>query len=316
VIGTGASAIQFVPEIAPAVEQLHVFQRTAQWIMPKVDRAYRAEELRRFERVPFAARMHRYKIYWRNERMTSFHLSDKRSRTRTDIARAHLEREVQDPVLRQALMPDYPIGCKRLLLSNRWYPALTRPNVEVVTEKISHVTRSGIVTADGVERPLDVIILGTGFKATSYLGAIDVYGRSGRRLRDEWSDGAEAYLGMSVSGYPNLFMLYGPNTNQGGNSIIFILEAQVHYVMSAIRHMMRRGVAALDVRKPVMDRFNRRIQRDMEGTIWDGGCTTYYMDASGKITTQWPYRSLRYWALTRRMRPSDFDETPAAPSAS
>ena len=278
--------------------------------MPSVDRPYTDAELRRFRRVPLAARLHRDRIFWRYEWMTSFRLSDKRANERLQMATANLERNVPDPEMRAALTPDYPIGCKRLVRSATWYPTLCRPNVRLVASSVRRATPAGVVTADGVEHPLDVIILGTGFKATSYLCAVDIYGRGGRRLRDDWVDGAQAYRGVAVSGYPNLFMLYGPNSNQPGNSIIFILECQVHFAMSALRHMFRHGIAALDVRQPIMDSFNGKLQRDMDGTIWSGGCTTYYKDATGRITTQWPHRAIRYWAMTRRIRPSHFSALP------
>ncbi|HUI49958.1 MAG TPA: NAD(P)/FAD-dependent oxidoreductase [Acidimicrobiia bacterium] len=299
-IGTGASAVQYVPAIAPTVEHLTVFQRTPIWITPRIDRPYTASEQRRFARVPGAARWERWKIFWTYERAT-FDADAQQTVDMTALARSYLERKISDPELRAKLTPDYPVGCKRPLISREWYPTLTRPNVRLVTEPIMEITEAGIRTADGEEHAVDTIIYGTGFRANEYLTAVDFYGVGGRRLRDDWRDGAAAYLGLTVSGYPNLFTLYGPNTN-GVNSIIFIHEAQAHYVMGALRTMTRRRIAAIDVRRNVMDRYNRRIQAAMAGTVWTAGCTNYFHAASGKIVTQLPYSGGRYWLRTRLFR--------------
>lgn len=300
-IGTGASAIQYVPAIAPEVEHLTVFQRTPIWITPRIDKPFTPDEQRRFARGPFAARMHRWKIWWTYER-AEFASTSAQVTMQTELARSYLERKIADPDLRAKLTPDYPVGCKRPLISRDWLPALTRPNVRLVTEPITEITEQGIRTADGEEHRLDTIIYGTGFRATEYLTSVDFYGREGRRLRDEWRDGAEAFLGLTVSGYPNLFLLYGPNTN-GVNSIIFMHEAQANYVMSALRVLRRRGIASLDVRKRVMDRYNRRIQGAMAGTVWTAGCRNYFRAPSGKVVTQLPYSGGRYWLRTRFLRP-------------
>jgi cyclohexanone monooxygenase len=299
-IGTGASAVQYVPAIAPDVEHLTVFQRSPIWITPRLDRPYTADEQRRFARVPFAARRERWKIWWTYER-ANFQADSEQTIAQTALARSYLERKIADPDLRAKLTPDFPVGCKRPLISREWFPALTRPNVRLVTEAITEITPQGIRTADGEEHQVDTIIYGTGFRANDYLTALDVYGANGRRLRDDWRDGAEAYLGLTVSGYPNLFLLYGPNTN-GVNSILFMHEAQVHYVMGALRRMVRRGIAALDVRRAVMDRYNRVIQGAMDGTVWTAGCSNYFRTPAGKVVTQLPYSGGRYWLRTRRFR--------------
>jgi cyclohexanone monooxygenase len=308
-IGTGASAIQFLPELAKEAGRLTVFQRSPVWVVPKVDGAFSDEEKERFARRG-RARLHRWRIFLRYERFTSFRVADRTTDERRDLALAHLERVIPDPELRARLTPDFPIGCKRLLLSNDYLPIFNRPNVDLVTSPIERVTPAGVVTADGVEHDLDVLILATGFKAAEYLSAVDVYGADGRRLAEHWKDGAEAHLGVTVSGFPNLFMLYGPNTNQGGNSIIFILESQVHYVMGAVRRLARRR-GALDVDPAVQTAYNHRLQAAMAGTVWDGGCTNYFRGAAGKITTQFPYPARRYWARTRRFRARSFSFTPA-----
>ena len=297
-IGTGASAIQYVPAIAPEVEHLTVFQRSPIWITPRLDRPYTAEEQRRFARVPFAARRERWKIWWTYER-ANFQASSEQTVGQTALARSYLERKIADPELRAKLTPDFPVGCKRPLISREWFPALTRPNVRVVTESITEITPDGVRTSDGEEHLVDTIVYGTGFRANEYLSAIDVYGTNGRRLHDDWRGGAEAYLGLTVAGYPNLFLLYGPNTN-GVNSILFMHEAQAHYVMSALRRMTRRGIAALDLRRAPMDRYNRRIQKAMDGTVWVAGCSNYFRTAAGKVVTQLPYSGGRYWLRTRR----------------
>ena len=296
-IGTGASAIQYVPEIAPIVEHLTVFQRSPIWITPRADDPYSEEDQRRFARVPLAARRLRWQIWMTYER-SKFGVEAEQTVMLTELARSYLERKVEDPVLRAKLTPDYPVGCKRPLFSRGWFPALTRPNVRVVDEPIVEITETGLRTADGEEHPVDTIIYGTGFKANEYLSSIEIYGTDGRRLHDDWADGAEAYLGLTVAGFPNLFLLYGPNTN-GVNSILFFHEAQANHVVRALRTMRRLRLGAVSVRRKVMDRYNERIQAAMEGTVWVAGCTTYFRVASGKVVTQLPYSGGRYWLRTR-----------------
>jgi cyclohexanone monooxygenase len=245
--------------------------------------------------------------------MTSFRLTDKKSMIQREAAGlAHLERSVFDPEMRARLTPDFPVGCKRILMSNDYLPIFNRANVELVTEPIDRITPHGIVTRDGHERKLDALIFGTGFKAAEYLAAVDIYGVGGRRLRDDWRNGAEAHLGLTVNGYPNLFALYGPNTNQSGNSIIFVLESQAHYVISAIRQLMRRGATKFEVRADVQDGYNQRLQEAMVGTVWSAGCNSYFKGPAGRISTQFPYPASRYWAWTRRFKVSDHSLKPAA----
>ncbi|MGD0313990.1 MAG: NAD(P)/FAD-dependent oxidoreductase [Acidimicrobiales bacterium] len=296
-IGTGASAIQYVPAIAPEVDQLTVFQRTPIWITPRFDATFAPEEQRRFARIPLAARRHRWKV-WLTYQRSNFRADSEQTVMMTELARSYLARKIEDPVLREALTPDYPVGCKRPLISRQWFPALNRPNVRLVTQPVTEITERGLRTADGEHHEVDVIIYGTGFVANEFLTTIDVVGVGGRRLRHDWSQGAEAYLGMSVAGYPNFFMLYGPNTN-GVNSILFLHEAQSHYVMGALSAMGRLGLGAVDVRPRVMATYNRRIQSAMEGTVWLSGCSNYFTAPSGKVVTQLPYSGGRYWLRTR-----------------
>ena len=296
-IGTGASAVQYVPAIAPEVEHLTVFQRSPIWITPRIDAPYTAEQQRRFARVPFAARWHRWQIWWSYEK-AKFAADSELTLMQTELARSYLELKVEDPDLRAKLTPDYPVGCKRPLTSRTWFPALTRPNVRLVDQPIVEITADGLRTADGEEHLVDTIIFGTGFHAQEYLRTVEVFGRLGHRLHDDWSHGAEAYLGLTIPDYPNLFLLYGPNTN-GVNSILFMHEAQVHHVMVALRTMARLGVRAVDVRRSVFDRYNRRIQAAMAGTVWLAGCRNYFVGPSGNVVTQLPYSGGRYWLRTR-----------------
>ena len=296
-IGTGASAIQYVPAIAPEVEHLTVFQRTPIWVTPRFDNEYTPEQQRRFEKAPLAARRHRLGIFWTYQR-TSFQATDPFTVAQTELARSYLERKVADPELRAALTPDFPVGCKRPLTSRTWLPALTRPNVRVVTAPIERVTPDGITTSDGEHHAVDTIIFGTGFRAADYLTTVEIVGTGGRPLRERWADGAEAYLGLTVSGFPNFFMLYGPNTN-GVNSILFMHEAQAHYVGRALRMMKRRRLTSIDVRADVERAYNTKVQQGMSGTVWVAGCSNYYTLESGKIVTQLPYSAGEYWLRTR-----------------
>ncbi len=306
VIGTGASAAQIVPELAKVAEAVHVFQRTPQWILPRSDKPFTEEEKRRFARNPIAARRHRRELYWALENTIAFRHGEEGAERLEAVALSHLDYRIKDDELRGKLTPDYPFGCKRALVCSDFYKAVLRDNVELVTERIERVTPGAIVTADGRERPLDAIVLATGFKATEYLASIDVVGVGGRRLHDDWSEVAHAYMGLTVAGYPNFFMLYGPNTNQGGNSIIVILEAQATYVLSALRAMRWRRARAVDVRRDVMDAYNRELQEALAGTIWSDGCQSYFKNANGKIATQLPQTSRWYAQRTKRFRMREY----------
>ena len=300
-IGTGASAIQYVPAIAPDAEHVTVFQRTPIWITPRLDQAFTPEQQRRFARVPLAARRLRYRIFMEYER-ARFEADAEFTVMQTELARSYLERKIADPELRARLTPDYPVGCKRPLMSRQWLPTLTRPDVRLVTEPIVEITETGLRTADGELHEVDTIVYGTGFKASEFLSTVEVIGEGGRRLHHEWRDGAEAYLGLSVSGYPNLFLLYGPNTN-GVNSVIFFHEVQTRHVMSALSTMRRLGLGAVDVRPGVMARYNRRIQAALQGTVWLAGCRNYFTAPSGKVVTQLPFSGGRYWLRARVFLP-------------
>jgi cation diffusion facilitator CzcD-associated flavoprotein CzcO len=309
VIGTGASAGQIVPELAKIASQVDVYQRTPQWILPRRDTPFSQEDKERFANDRQAMAAHREEIFWAFENTIAFRLNDNTRVAIEEVARSHIDYRIADPELKAKLTPDYPFGCKRTLICSDFYKAVVRDDVELVTDHIERVTPGGIVTADGRERPADVIVLATGFKATEYLDGIDVVGRGGRRLHDDWARAgvAHAYLGLTVSGYPNFFMFYGPNTNQGGNSIIVILEAQATYVLSALHAMQEHGVAAVDVRRDVMDGYNRDLTDALEGTVWQHGCQSYFKNASGKIATQLPQTSLWYTERTTTFEMEEYE---------
>lgn len=296
-IGTGASAIQYVPAIAPEVAHLTVIQRSPIWVSPRFDMPYSPEQQERFAKRPLSARRHRWQIWWTYQR-SSFKVAAEQTTMQTSLALSYLHRKVEDPELRAKLTPDFPVGCKRPLTSRAWFPALTRPNVSVVNSPITEITDTALRTADGAEHPADTIIFGTGFVANDYLTTIEVRGRAGRRLREVWRDGAEAYLGLTVSGFPNLFLLYGPNTN-GVNSILFMHEAQAHYVVRAVRMMARWRIGAIEVKERVMRSYNDKIQAAMEDTVWLAGCNNYYRAPNGKVVTQLPFSGGEYWLRTR-----------------
>jgi cation diffusion facilitator CzcD-associated flavoprotein CzcO len=300
-IGTGASAIQYVPAIAADVEHLDVFQRSPIWVSPRFDDEYTEEQKARFARTPSTARRHRRQIFWSYQRV-SFDVSHPFTETQTEFARAYLHRKIEDPALQAKLTPDFPVGCKRPLTSRTWFPTLLRPNVSLVTSPITEITRNGVRTADGELHVADTIIFGTGFRANDYLTGVEVRGRDGRKLRDAWAQGAEAYLGLTVTGFPNFFMLYGPNTN-GVNSILFMHEAQAHYIVRALRLLGRWHFGALDVRREVMRRYNDKLQAAMAGKVWTAGCTNYFATAAGRVVTQLPYSAGEYWLRTRFVGP-------------
>ncbi|QKG52525.1 flavin-containing monooxygenase [Hymenobacter sp. BRD67] len=288
VIGTGASAVQFVPQIAPLVSQLYVFQRTAPWILPRRDRAFSEKEKTWFRRLPLLQRVQRELIYWRNELFGLLFMGNKKLAAQAnELAARHLARAIKDPELRRKVTPNYQLGCKRVLISNNYYPSLTRPNVELVTEGIREVTPTGIVTHDGQARPVDAIIFGTGFVASEFMVDLHISGLGGRSLFGEWQQSsAEAYRGTTVSGYPNMLVLVGPNTGLAHNSIIHIMESQVNYVLDYLRNLDQAGAGAyLDVKPEAQRIHNEEVQRKLGTTVWASGCKSWYQTASGKNTT-------------------------------
>jgi cation diffusion facilitator CzcD-associated flavoprotein CzcO len=300
-IGTGASAIQIGPEIASVVESLEVFQRTPPWVIPRADRAYRPLERTLFRRLPGFQRMYRYGIYWLQELGALLFLGSRTmSRLTEKAARAYLRAQIADPELRARVTPEYAIGCKRILLSNDWYRTLQRENVALVTDAIAEVRPNAIATRDGREHPVDTIILATGFAATDFLAPMKVFGRSGAELSDAWKNGAATHLGISVAGFPNFFLLVGPNTGLGHNSIIFMIEAQVRYVLQAVGAIARGEAAALDLREDVQTASYGDVQTRMKATVWQSGCKSWYQSADGRNDTLWPGFTFDYWWRTRR----------------
>jgi cation diffusion facilitator CzcD-associated flavoprotein CzcO len=314
VIGTGASAIQFVPKIQPRVGKLRVFQRTAPWIMPRPDRRLRAWERRLYRALPGAQLLMRAGIYWARESFVLGFRHPRIMRFGQRLALQHLERQVRDPELRRKLTPSYRMGCKRVLISNDYLPALGRENVEVVIDAIAEVRPRSIVTTDGVEREVDTIIFGTGFHVTDMPAAERVRGRDGATLAEHWDGSPQAHLGAMVAGYPNLFFLVGPNTGLGHNSIVFMIESQCNYVLSALALMDERGAAELDVRPEAQARYNAQLQEQMRGTVWtSGGCASWYLDARGRNTTLWPSFTWPFRERTRRLDPAQYELRAARP---
>ncbi|WP_046243781.1 flavin-containing monooxygenase [Hymenobacter terrenus] len=310
VIGTGASAIQFIPQIAPHTQQLHVFQRTAPWVLPRPDRAFSPREQRWFRRLPLLQRLQRELIYWRSELGGLLFMGNEwLGRITREAAVAHIAAAIQDPELRRKVTPNYRVGCKRILISNDYYPALARPNVELVTDGIDHVTSTGIVTHDGTERPVDAIIFGTGFVVSEFMVDLHIRGRGGRSLFGEWHESsAEAYQGTTVSGYPNLLVLVGPNTGLAHNSIIHIMESQVNYVLDYLRVLEKAGPGAyLDVKPKAQRAYNEMVQQKLSTTVWASGCKSWYQTATGKNTTLLHTLTVSFRRNTRHLRVGDYE---------
>jgi cation diffusion facilitator CzcD-associated flavoprotein CzcO len=305
VIGTGASAIQFVPEIAKQAAQLTVFQRTPPWIHPRPDAPIPARVRAAFRRAPVAARALRDAIYMGLElRALGFAISPKLMAPLEAVARRHLASQVTDPALRARLTPDYTIGCKRILLSSDYYPALQQPNVSLVTEGITGITEAGVTTADGEEHKADVIIYATGFRVIESVTSLDVTGRDGRKLRP---GNLEAYRGITMAGFPNLFLLLGPNTALGHTSVVFMIESQIQHVLSCLRLVARDKADAIEVSEDAQRRYNDALQRRLRRAVWsEGGCRSWYLDSDGVNRTLWPGFTFEYWARTRRARPGDY----------
>jgi cation diffusion facilitator CzcD-associated flavoprotein CzcO len=310
VIGNAASAVQFVPQIAPMVAQLTVFQRSANWLLPRKDRLYTPRTHRLLRRFPALAKLYHDAQWFVFGEMQLTPLM-KQVRVVQALARwkslAHLRRQVRDPGLRAKLVPDYPIGAKRVLFNDDYYPALGRANVRLVTDGIERIEPEGVRSRTGQLHAADVIVYATGFKSTDFLAPIEVLGRGGRRLGDQWRKGARAYLGVTVSGFPNFFMLYGPNTNLGHNSILVMIEAQAGYVIDALSKMRARGLARIDVRRAVMDAYNEALQRDLAKSVWSTIDASWYKLADGTITNNWPHSTLRYRRLLRAVNLEDYE---------
>lgn len=300
VIGNAASAVQFVPQIAPTARHLTVFQRSANWMMPKNDREYSETEKRLAARFPLLGRLYRFQIWLMTELVLYPMMGRSRlykwwGRRQTEKS---LRQAIHDPDLRRKLVPDYPFGAKRILFSDDYYEALDRDDVSLVTESIMEITNRSVRTADGTEHIADVLILATGFRTNPFLAPIEITGRAGRSLHEVWHDGAEAYLGITVAGFPNLFMTYGPNTNLGHTSIIIMIECQVRYIMECLQLMCRKGVISVDVREDVQRDYNEMLQRRLRRKAWSAVGSSWYMQA-GRITNNWTGNTPEYWWRTR-----------------
>ncbi|MGE0219182.1 flavin-containing monooxygenase [Mycolicibacterium sp.] len=307
VLGTGSTAAQLVPEVAKLAAKVYSVQRSPTWVLPKPDRAYTGREKWLFAHLPLAKKIYRTRLWLRSESNISV-IEDGSDKTQEfrGIALRTLEATVADEELRARLTPDHPFGCKRLVFATEYLQTLTQPHVEVVSSAARALRSRSLVTEDGTELDVDVVVCATGYAAADYLGQIEVRGAGDTALADTWRDGAFAYLGMAVPGYPNFFMLYGPNTNVGSNSVIFMLEAQARYIVQVCRYMRRRGKVSVEVRADVTARFLAWIDRWMQGTVWLTRCSNYFRAPNGRVVTQWPRSARFFWALTRWFRPGDY----------
>jgi cation diffusion facilitator CzcD-associated flavoprotein CzcO len=307
VIGTGASAIQFVPAIQPSVAKLTLFQRTPPWVLPRGDRAI-GEDTRRWMRASRLAQLAmRGQIYARREFFALALLYPEIARVVEKLARRHLAARIRDPELRRKLTPDYRIGCKRILLSDDYLPSLTQPNVEVVTDAVREVRAHSIVAADGVERPVDAIIYGTGFQVTDMPISHKVRGRDGRTLAEHWEGSPKAHLGTTVAGFPNLFLLQGPNTGLGHTSVILMIESQIEHLVNALRFLRKDGAVAVEPRAEAQAAFVEEVDRKMGGSVWTaGGCRSWYLDDTGRNSTLWPGFTFSFRRRVARFAPAEY----------
>ena len=314
VIGTGASAIQIIPEIQKVVGHLDVYQRTAPYVLPRNDRRYGRLERLALRHVPGLQKLYRTAIYWGRETyVPGFTLQPKLALPAKKMALANLAKGVSDPELRERLTPTFEIGCKRILISNTYYPALAADNVDMVTDPIVKVTGDAVVTAGGVERPVDVIVVATGFQTTEQPIAEHIHGRDGSSLADVWAEqGMASYKGTTTRGFPNLFQIVGANTGLGHSSMVFMIESQLAYITDALRTMRIQGVAAVEPHQTAQDDWNADIQRRMRRTVWStGGCSSWYLDAHGKNTTLWPRSTFAFRKLLARFDAENYDLEPA-----
>ncbi len=310
VVGTGASAVQFVPQIQPKVAQLYLHQRTPPWVGPRNDRPVSKWRQVLYSRIPVTQRMARLRIYLTFEFLLGI-FTGKSVRTKRILQKAllgHMRRQVADPELREKLTPHYEPGCKRLLASDDYFPALTQPNVEVINSPVASFTEHAVVGQDGVAREVEVVIMGTGFEAAEPAYALHIVGRDGVRLSEAWkSNGVEAYAGSTVHGFPNLFMMIGPNATLAHNSMIYMIESHINYIASAVTFMRKPGVGVVEVKRSVQHRYNERLQTALEHSVWVvGGCASWYLDHRGRNTTLWPRHTWSFRRLTRRFQPGEY----------
>ncbi len=308
VIGAGASAIQFVPAIQPKVSRLHLFQRTPAWIIPRHDHALTERRRSLFKTLPLAQRLWRDATYWGREVFLIGFVYDQRLlQLAGALAKKHLRDQVTDPVLRDKLTPRYKIGCKRILLSDDYYPAVGQDNVELVTDSVREVREGSVVSVDGVERPVDAVILGTGFHVTDAPAAWYVHGRDGVLLADAWQGSPRAYKGTTVAGFPNMFVLTGPNTGVGHTSQVVMIESQIAYVLACIAALDKRNAGALVVKPAAQQAFIAEVDKQMKTTVWTSGCESWYLDATGRNSTLWPGFTFAFRLKARGFEPEAYD---------
>ena len=309
VIGTGASAIQVIPSIAEKVGHLSVFQRTPPWVIKRHDHPIKPGVQKLYKALPFLQKIRRGRVYLRQEAAAlAFVVFPKLMNVARRLGVRNLQKGIQDPELREKLTPNFMMGCKRVLLSNTYYPSLTRENVALVTDSIEEITPTGVRTTDGKLHELDVLVYATGFEASENMAPFEVLGKNGVDLQDLWKNGGESFLGTTVNGFPNFFMIVGPNTGLGHNSMIYMIESQVRYIMHALKVMDRKGFKEVEVKASVQDAFNEKVQKRLEGTIWNhGGCMSWYLNHDGKNTTLWPGFTFEYRHKTRRFKVKDYE---------
>ncbi|MCK8671864.1 NAD(P)/FAD-dependent oxidoreductase [Rhodococcus sp. HM1] len=303
VIGTGASAIQIVPAIAGRVEHLDVYQRTAPWILPRADREYTTVEHLAFKYVPGAQRLSRALQYLTREtQVVGLAKAPIFMKPLEFAARRHLRRQIPDPELRRKVTPNFRIGCKRMLISNNYYPALTRPNVDLVTDGIAEVRPDAVVTRDGTVRKVDAIVVATGFHVTDSPTFAGIVGKDGRSLAEVFDEtGMQGYKGSAVAGFPNLFFLVGPNTGLGHTSMVYMIESQLNYVVDAVETLDRHRIGTIEVRQEAQDEYNRKLQAALKNSVWNnGGCASWYLDKHGNNTTLWPGFTFEFRRLTKK----------------
>ncbi|WP_405136265.1 flavin-containing monooxygenase [Nocardia sp. NBC_01388] len=314
VIGSGASAVQLVPAIADRVAELTVLQRSPNWVIGKSRRVHGRFQVALLRHSSWLRAQHHNLLFLAYE--TRWPLVTRKVRpvrwAYEHIVKFKIRQHISDPAERRAALPGYQMLCNRLLLSNDWYPTLGRDHVHLVGSAVDKVTPTGILTADGTKVDADVLIWCTGFKASEFLAPIRITGRDNRDLREQWKHGAEAYLGMTTVGFPNMFMLFGPNTNSITNSIVFLLERQANYIRQAIEHKTSGRIASLEVRESVHSDFQVWLQRSLDKTVFTDNCPGWYTNAEGRVTAMWPKSHLEYAWATRRFRPDEFDRIPAA----
>jgi cation diffusion facilitator CzcD-associated flavoprotein CzcO len=308
VVGAGCSAIQTVPAIQPIVEHVDVYQRSPGWTFPKMDFAYKERTKRLFERYPVLQRLDRAAVFAFMEYGAAAMTSRRSLLVPFRAAgRMQINKAIKDPELRRKVTPSDEIGCKRIMLTDEWYPTLTQPNVELVTDRIAEVTPSGIRTADGTERPADVLVLATGFQSHGFTAPMEVVGQRGRTLAEEWAEVPRAYLGMSVPSFPNMFLLYGPNTNGGTGSVIYTIEAGVNHVIAALRELERADARRIEVRRETAERFDRELRGALAESVWHTGCTSWYVDENGNDPNQWPWLWSTYRRRTASIEPGAYE---------